>query len=86
MQHHPNIALSFEPRVHLLVPEKEIIGVLEFLGLQMIAGRVDIGLFDQFTNTLISICPGDFRLELVEAKRKLKAILAQCGAQEVAGG
>ena len=79
MTHYPTIpALSFEPRDHLLVPEQEIMRVLQFLGFQMIAGQVDVGLFDQVTNTLIRICTGDFRLELVEAKRKVKVIFAQC--------
>ena len=79
MTHYPTIpALSFEPRDRLLVPEQEIMRVLQFLGFQMIAGQVDVGLFDQITNTLIRICTGDFRLELVEAKRKVKVILAQC--------
>jgi len=85
MQHHPNIALSFEPRVHLLVPEKEIIGVLEFLGFQMTAGRVEIGSFDQIANTFIGISSGDFCLELIEIKRKWKRILTQCDDQEVPG-
>jgi len=79
MTHYPTIpALSFEPRDHLLVPEQEIMRVLQFLGFQMIAGQVDVGLFDQVTKTLIRICTGDFRDELVEAKRKVKVILAQC--------
>ncbi len=79
MTHYPTIpALSFEPRDHLLVPEQEIMRVLQFLGFQMIAGQVDVGLFDEVTNTLIRICTGDFRLELVEAKRKMKVIFAQC--------
>ena len=79
MHRYSNItALSLKREVHLLVPEKEIIGTLQFLGLQMIAGQVDVGLFDEVTNTLIRICTGDFRLELVEAKRKMKVIFAQC--------
>ena len=56
--------LSLAPTDGPLVPEQEIMRVLQFLGFQMIAGQVDVGLFDEVTNTLIRICTGDFRLEL----------------------
>jgi len=86
MQHHPNTtALSFKLEVHPRVPEKEIVEVLQFLGSQMVAGRVDIRPFDEIANTFIGISPGDFCVELSEIKRKWKRILAQCDAREVAG-
>jgi len=79
MTHYPTIpALSFEPKNHLLVPEQEIMRVLQFLGFQMIAGQVDVELFDQVTNTLIRICTGDFQCELIEIKTRIKFFLDQC--------
>ncbi len=83
MAHSSINTLSLDPKDPLLVPENEMMRVLEFLGFQMTAGQVDIGLFDQITNSLVGICSGDFCLELIEIKRKWKRILAQCDDQEV---
>ena len=66
---------SFEPTDPLLVPEKEIVRVLEFFGLETVEGRLDIEIFDQISNGLIKACHGDFQGELFKVKRKVKLIL-----------
>ena len=78
MTAYPTIpALSFEPRDRLLVPEQEIMRVLQFLGFQMIAGQVDVNSFDQIVNGLVKACRGDFQCELINTKTKIKFILDQ---------
>lgn len=65
-------------QTHPLVPGKEIRKVVEFLGLGMIAGLVDLESFDLIVNSLIKACHDDVQCELFEIKRKIKFILAQC--------
>ena len=62
----------------ILVPEREIKKVLQFLGFQMFAGQLEVEAFDQIINGLIGTCEDDFQFELIELKRKIKSILAQC--------
>ena len=83
--HTTKFVLHFNSGSQPWVPEEEIRRVIQFLGPRLIGGGIDIPTFDQVMNGLIKACPGDFRWELVEAKRTLKAILAQCDAQEVVG-
>ena len=83
--HTTKFVLHFISGSQPLAPEEEIRRVFQFLGLALICGKIDIPTFDQVVNGLIKACRGDFRWELVEAKRTLKAILAQCDAQEVVG-
>ena len=56
-------------------PKEEIRAVLEFLGFEMVEGRLDVETFDQIVNGLIKACHGDFQCELAEIKRGWKFIL-----------
>ena len=76
--HITKFVLHFNSESQPLIPESEIRRVCEFLGLMLVCGQIDVPSFDQIVNGLIKTCHGDFRWELVEAKRKLKAIFAQC--------
>ena len=67
--------LSQEPTDCPLVPEREIKQVLEFCGLEMDEGRLDVETFDQIAHGLIEACHGDFQCELYEIKRRWKLIL-----------
>jgi len=69
------IEVYFEQKDPLQVPEREISEVLEFFGLEVDEGRLDVETFDQIANGLIKACHGDFQCELYEIKRRWKLIL-----------
>ena len=75
--------LNFNSESQPLVPEAEIRRVFQFLGLALICGKIDIPTFDQVVNGLITVGSGDFQIELLETKRKIKVILEQCERHRV---
>ncbi len=77
-QHTTKFVLHFNSESQPLVPKEEIRRVLEFLGLALVCGQIDIPTFDQIANGLIKACHGDFQWEVGEIKRKVKVILDQC--------
>lgn len=82
-QHHTTFVLHFDCESQPLVPEEEIRRVFQFLGLALVCGQIDVPSFDQIVNGLVESCHGDFQLELLEIKRRIQFILAQC--QRVGG-
>lgn len=63
-------------QTHTLVPEKEIRKVVNFFGLEMVNGRIDVPVFDQAINALIAVTKGELQAELVQLKLVAKRLLA----------
>ncbi len=79
----PKQNTEFQKRIDRLTKDKRqleraIREVLDFFGLEMDEGRLEVETFDQIANGLIKACHGDFQCELSEIKRKWKFILDQC--------
>ena len=76
--HITKFVLHFNSESQPLVPEKEIRRVLEFIGIALICGQVDVESFDGIVNGLVTVCHGDFQIELLEIKKRIKSVLDQC--------
>ena len=76
--HITKLILHFNTESQPLVPKEEIRRVFQFLGLALICGKIDVPTFDQVVNGLVTVCNGDFQLELLEIKRRVKFVLDQC--------